>query len=345
MHGRHLVNHIHHPDLIDDSTLHVVRVISNPVRYQSRYRLAREQEAFLKRCPHIKLYTVEAAFGKRHHEVVERINENHLLLRIKSEIWIKENMLNLGVRHLLPRDWKYLAWIDGDVIWNDENWGLEALQQLQHYEVIQPWTDGLDLGNYGNVLSHFKSFGSQHYHQFDNDLMHSMSGRTPGRAIHGLAPASAMPEMDYRRFGHTGYAWACTRMFWENVGGLMDFCILGSADHNMALAMVGKVDFSINGKMSDGFFQKCHEWQEKAVRITHNQVGSTHDRLEHFFHGAKRRRFYTERWKILVHFKFDPIKDLMYDDQGVLHLIGKPDLEHAIRHYNRSRHEDSIEEV
>lgn len=345
MHGSHLVNHICHSDkLRHDNTLHVVRVISNPARYHSRYRLAREQEQFLKTCPGIKLYTVEAAFGDRCHELIHKTDEFNLKVHVKSEIWIKENMINLGVQHLLPHDWKYMAWIDGDVIWRDHQWAIEAMHQLQHYPVIQPWTDGLDLGRFGNVLSHFKSFGSQSYCQFDNDLSHEMQGKKPGRIVHGVSPASSMPEGDYRRYGHTGYAWACTRFFWENVGGLMDFCILGSADHNMALAMVGNVDFSINAKMSDGFFKKCHRWQHKAVRVTHKQVGATHDRLEHFFHGPKKRRYYTERWKILTHFKFDPEKDLMRDDQGILHLVGKPRLEQAIRHYNRSRSEDSIEE-
>jgi hypothetical protein len=351
LHGTHLVNHIHHHDLDGDSTLHVIRVVSNPVRYHSRYRLAREQEEFLKKCPHIKLYTVEAAFGHRHHELVEKVNENHLLVRIKSEIWIKENLINLGVRHLLPRDWKYMAWIDADVIWNDYNWGLEALQQLQHHAVIQPWTDGLDLGNYGNVLNHFRSFGSQHYRQFDNHLNMEMNGKSTHHGFPNNPAASSHPPGDYRRFGHTGFAWACTRAFAEQMmgaggsaGPLMDWCPLGSADHNMATAMVGCVDFSINKKMPQGFFDKCHEWQDRAVRITHKHIGATHDRLEHFFHGPKKRRYYVERWKILVHFKFDPIKDLMYDDQGIIRLIGKPDLEQAIRHYNRSRMEDSIEE-
>ena len=42
---------------------------------------------------------------------------------------------------------------------------------------------------------------------------------------------------------------------------------------------------------------------------------------------------------------FDPDTDLAYDEQGVLHLVGKPRLESAIRKYNRSRCEDSIEET
>lgn len=340
--NNHLVNHIHHPELVHDSTLHVIRVLSNPARYHSRYRLARLQEEFLKSCPNIKLYTVEAAFGDRHHEVVCKTDPNHLLVRTNTEIWIKENMINLGVRHLLPANWKYVAWIDGDIIWTNKYWGLEAIHQLQHYPVIQPWTDGLDLGPHGNVMSHFKSFGHQDFHQFDLHLRNATNG-TKHRAISGV-PCSSVPHGDYRRFGHTGFAWACTRLFWENVGGLMDFCILGSADHNMALSCVGAVDFSIHKAMPRGFYERCHDWQRRALMITHKKVGSTHDRIEHLFHGKKKNRFYTERWKILVHYQFDPNKDLMYDSQGLLHLRGKPDLERAIMHYNRSRREDEVYE-
>src|SRR5208283_5328378 len=144
-------------------------------------------------------------------------------------------------------------------------------------------------------------------------------------------PASAMPSTDYRRWGHTGFAWACTRFMYENMpGGLMDFCILGSADHNMSLACVSHVERSIHQKTTDGFKQKCMEWQEKVVRVTHKEIGSAKLRLEHFFHGPKRKRGYGNRWQLLINYKFDPYKDLMYDDQGVIQLVGKPELEQAI---------------
>ena len=343
MYGSHIINQILNDKLEGAPTLHVVRCVSNPARYHSRYRLAREQAEFLARCPNIKLYTVEATYGERAPEIVTKEDDQNLRVVINSEIWIKENLINLGVKHLLPRDWKYLAWIDADVIWNSIDWGTEALQQLQHYPIIQPWMDGLDLGRHGNVLSHFKSFGWAHFKQFESQLRLTTDG-DGGPGILRKEVLAKMPKNDYRRWGHTGYAWACTRNFWENVGGLMDFAILGSGDHNMATACVGAVDHSIHKEMSEGFKLACEEWQTKALRICHGEVGYTNDRIEHLFHGPKKRRFYRERWKILTHYKFDPKKDLMYDEQGVIRLVGKPELEQALRHYNRSRHEDDITE-
>jgi hypothetical protein len=112
----------------------------------------------------------------------------------------------------------------------------------------------------------------------------------------------------------------------------------------MAFAMIGEVMDTIHGGMSKSFFRRCLEWQTNAVRITNKEVGFVHGRIEHEFHGPKNRRYYRERWQILVDYKYDPDTDLVYDSQGLIQLVGKPALEQAIKMYNRSRHEDSIEE-
>jgi hypothetical protein len=317
---KHIVNQINHPELRSDSTLHVIRVVSNPVRYHSRYRLARIQEQALKGTPNMELYTVEAAFGDRHHELTQSDNDHHLQVRTNTEVWIKENLINLGVRHLLPKDWKYMAWIDADILWRDKYWALETLQQLQHFAVVQPWQTCIDLGHMGHGMQLFDGFG--YVHQTGQPKKH----------------------WEGYKYAHTGFAWACTRNFWENIGKLLDFCILGSADHHMAWGMIGDIQSTINGQMPESFFKRCEDWQRTAMQITKGQVGFTPGNIEHMFHGPKKRRYYRERWQILVDNHYDPDKDLMYDSAGVLRLVGKPRLEYAIRKYNRSRFEDSIEE-
>src|SRR6266704_546709 len=94
--------------------LYVVTAVSNYERYKSRYRLYRD---FEKRCldAGAKLYTVEAAFGERPHEVTNRDNPQHIQLRTSSQLWHKEQMINIGISRL-PSDWKYMAWVDCDVV-------------------------------------------------------------------------------------------------------------------------------------------------------------------------------------------------------------------------------------
>lgn len=317
----HIVDQIKHHELKGDNVLHVVGVISNPVRYHSRYRLFREWECEMLKTKNIKLHIVEASFGDRHHEVTCHEHNGHLQLKSKQGIWIKENMINLGVRHLLPPHWKYMAWIDCDVFFRDPCWAQETLHQLQHYGVVQPWSDCLDLGNSGNVIQHFKSFG----------YIHQMRLKKKPVAGPGYA------------YAHTGFAWACTRTFWENVRGLMDFCILGSADHHQGWAMIGCVSATVPKKISQSYVRRCHDWQQHAVKVTHGEVGYVSGRIEHKWHGSKVKRYYRDRWEILFHNHYDPDKDLAYDHQGLLHVRGKPKLVHDIHKYNLSRMEDGID--
>lgn len=328
MQGQHLVNHITHPELRGENTLHIVGVVSNAVRFHSRYRLAREWIKEMAVTKNVTLHVVEAAFGDRCLELKELCDElgvDFMSVRTNSEIWIKENMINIGMRSVLVRypTAKYLGWVDADVFFRDPNWAQETMHQLQHFPVVQPWSDCADLGFQGNILQHFKSFGIQHQRR---------------------VPKQKHPNQKEYQYAHSGFAWCCTRQFFEAIEGLMDFPILGSADHHMAFGMIGEVMDTVHGGMSDAFKRKAKEWEAKAMRACKREVGFVMGRIEHGFHGPKKRRYYRERWQILIDHAFNPDTDLVKDGQGVLQLVGKPALEQAIRLYNRSRYEDSIEE-
>lgn len=320
----HLANQIHHSELANDSTLHVIGVISNPVRFHSRYRLYRKWEEHMKGCNNIALYTVEAAYGDRAFEVTESSNERHLQVRTRSEIWLKENLINLAVRNLLPKNWKYMAWVDCDVIFRDPNWALATVHQLQHYPIVQPWSDAVDLDFYGGIHQHVRSFGALH-------------AKGQPKCHHKTHPYG-------HPYAHTGFAWACTRFFYENVEKLLDFCIVGAGDHHMAWACDGQIVETIHPKVPESYKKMCREWQEKAMWASAGNIGFTPGRIEHHFHGPKGQRKYWQRWDILLDHKFDPSKDLAYDSQGLLHLKGKFELEKDIQKYNRQRLEDSIEQ-
>src|SRR6516162_7377922 len=112
----HVVNAIKHHELAGDNTLHVVAPISNSARYHSRYRIFRDWADAMKATANVQLHVVELAFGDRKFEVtgVDK-GASELQLRSSHELWYKENLINLGVRHLLPTNWRYVAWVDGDV--------------------------------------------------------------------------------------------------------------------------------------------------------------------------------------------------------------------------------------
>jgi hypothetical protein len=322
MFSDHVRNQIQRHDLVSDSTLHVIGVISNSARFHSRYRLAREWQDRMRATANVELHMVELAFGDRHHEVTLPGTAD-LQLRSSHEIWFKENLINLGVQRLLPRNWKYVAWVDCDVIFNQPNWALETIHLLQHYPIVQPWTQAIDLGPHGSAMAMHQSFCG---------------------LVQRGARIQRHPGEPYA-YGHSGYAWACTREFWENAGGLLDVAILGSADHHMAWALVNDViDASVHRGMSDGFKRACLAWQKNAFAQTRGVVAAVPGTITHEWHGSKKARRYRERWQILIDNKFDPETDLRRDPQGLYYLVNKPRLEHEIHRYMHERNEDGIDE-
>jgi len=319
---RHLVDQIRHKELSGDNTLHVIGVISNPIRYHSRYRLFRQWYEEMQNTPNVKVYVVEVAYGDRQFECTDRGNVCHLQLRATQEIWLKEGMINLGVEELLPKDWKYVSWQDADIHFCDPNWAQEALHQLQFFKVIQPWRDCLDLGFHGTVLQHFQSFCY----------------------VHRLGVEKQKHPTDPYKYAHSGFAWCARRDWWEAIDKLIDFAILGSADHHMAFGLVGEEKDTIHAKAHENFHKLIYEWSFRAYRACQGRVGFCPGRIEHQFHGPKAKRRYRERWQIPIRHNYDPVKDLTYDAQGLPKLIGKPALLQDCHEYLVARNEDNLED-
>src|SRR5258708_7579424 len=68
-----------------------------------------------------KLYTVEVAHGTTPFSVTLEHNPYHLQLRTNSEIWHKENAINLMLQRV-QEDEDNVAWVDSDVSWANIDW-------------------------------------------------------------------------------------------------------------------------------------------------------------------------------------------------------------------------------
>ena len=145
-------------------------------------------------------------------------------------------------------------------------------------------------------------------------------------------------------FAHTGYAWCATRAWYECTMGLIEHAILGSSDHHMAWLSVGDLKQSIHGKCHPSYVRRCKEWMDRSCHITNFEVGYVPGYITHYFHGSKKKRYYRERWEILIDHGYNPDTDLFHNENGLIQLKNKPALEQAIKLYNRSRSEDSIDE-
>ncbi|MEM3063127.1 MAG: hypothetical protein QW303_06270 [Nitrososphaerota archaeon] len=304
-----------------DEPLYVISPIFNPIRYRNRWKLYKDF-AHMVYLSGAKLVTVEIAFGERDFVLEHDIDHDiYVSLRMKDELWIKENAINIGFSRL-PSDWKYAAWIDGDVKFVRDDWDNEAIHQLQHYKIIQRWSQSADLSPQYEILRLFRSYS---YCVLNN------------------IPRKGAGYYKQGEYYHPGYAWAIRRDAFNQLGGLIDFAILGGADLFQAEILFGHHRLWPKSLGQSGI-RWLKIWQERANKYIKKNVGYMDGLILHYWHGKKQNRRYQDRGSILVQANFDPEKDLKRDYQGLWQLNhDNIALRDGIRRYFRERNEDSID--
>ena len=268
---------------------------------------------FINRYKHLKLVIVEAigpAPLPRNLPVLK-----HIKLTSESKIWLKENLINMGVR-ALPNDWKYMAWIDADIQFLNEKWAQDTIDELQTADVVQLWQNAINLGPQGETIKIDKSF-----------------------AYMFIGSGTKWSPTDKYGFWHTGYAWACTHKAFRAMDGLIDWAILGSGDRHMALTLAGLGQYSAPGNVHKNYkvLLKLYESRVKPLKVS--WVNGT---IVHFWHGAFADRRYKERWDILTKNSYDPFEDIGYTATGLVQLTEKGRrFEKFLEEYFIGRREDS----
>jgi hypothetical protein len=314
--------------------LYVITVLEDPLRWRSRYQNYHEFARTVE-CQGGILITVELALGERRFELTDSGNPCHLQLRTRDELFHKENLGNLGAA-LLPLSVKYLSFVDSDMISTRSDWFQETLHQLQHFDVVQMFSNYSDMSSTHSVLRTTNSFMWNYWNIGNIEPPNTSSGW-----------AEWFQGYEYGRRGGpgaTGGAWAYRTEAFSALGKLMDRCILGSADWYMAFALVGAVNPGPEAKhVTPAYRNYILDWADNAKQLKAN-IGYVDAHLVHKWHGPKGNRQYGDRWKILETNQYDPYVDIRPNAHGVWELRGnKPRFRDEIRRYFRFRKEDNPE--
>jgi hypothetical protein len=299
-----------------EEKLNVIIVISNPCLYGTRYKLANE---FIKRMEeeeeHVNLFVVELIYNNQKYIITDKKNKRHLQIKTDVPLWHKENMVNLGVTHLLPKNYKAFAWIDADVEFENTTWAIDTLKILNgSKDIVQVFSHCVDMDKDESNLNIFNGFG----YSYSKNKKYTTNGSN---------------------YWHPGYAWAITRKAYERIGGLYDKGILGSGDSIIALSLINKVSHTLNVDYHEGYKESILEFQKKTKGL---RLGYVPGVIRHFFHGSKKNRKYTERWNILIQHAFSPLTHVKYDTKGILVPTEEfpSDFENDILNYFKERNED-----
>lgn len=314
------------------SELHVIAVYFNHQRYNN-LRLNFERFKKHMQALGVTLHIGELQLGNMPFEVTEAGNPLHVQLRTRHELFHKENLINvvekLSVRKNFP-DYQYLAWIDADVTFLNENVITDTIQQLNRYKVIQMWEKAVDMGPDGTPLRFKRNLPGD-----SEEVVTSFAACYQEQRAENYQYTTATTW-------HPGYAWAMQRETWDALGGLLDISILGAGDHHMAWAFAGRAMQGVHGSTSENYKKHCKRYLERACEYVNGEFGFVPGTLIHHWHGRKHARKYVERWDVLVENNFEPDADLYRLPNGLLELTDRnPNLRHGIRDYFRQRHDDA----
>lgn len=329
----HITDHNHprtfsRPDRLNDP-LYVVTPVFNAPRFRSRWRL---YEDFKQMCANAGaiLYTIEIAFGDRDFAVTQADDPHDIQLRTWHEIWLKEQAINLAVQRL-PRDWKKVAWIDADVFFARYDWADETRHKLEHFPVVQMWSQLHDLNANHELVGQNRSFADV---WACGDTADKCQAHFPYHSKRGYP-------------GAPGLAWAMRREAWNQLGGLLDVCILGAGDWYMAHALTGQVEKILPRRMHRNLKHHLRQWEHRAAnslweeRPILGNLGVVPGVALHYWHGPKANRGYKTREDILYRNSFDPDCDLKKDWQGLYQITSRcPVLRRDIQRYFAARNED-----
>jgi hypothetical protein len=298
----------------------------NPARFKRRlanYRLFRANLC-------LPLVAVELSFDG-HFELTD--DDADVLIQISggAVLWQKERLLNLAVKSV-PSEVENVAWIDCDVVFERQDWVNEVESQLEMNNVVQPFSEVVDLKPDGHLsnLTELSSTG--------HSLVSLING--DARAQFDAAPWGGTTRSITRSYV-TGIAWAARRSILEE-HGLYDAMIIGGGDRAMLHAMYGQFDketelHHLNKSQEEHYLK----WAQPYYRDVAGKVGHVSGRVYHLWHGEFINRNYSNRHRLFADFDFEPETDLVVGHNGAWRWARpRPELESFLTNYFIGRAED-----
>ena len=327
-----------HPGLNTDK-LAVVSCLFNP---SGSPRRVANFEAFLAgiRASGVHCLVVELAFGAAPFQLSKY--PNVIQLRSNDIMWHKERLLNLGIRELLAQGYEQIAWLDGDILFEDPNWPWFVVACLETSRLCQVFST-VSIKTGPDNTSQISGSAVRYFYKHKN--VFSQPPMTKWRLAKGISLG-----------GQSGLGWAATADVLKRVE-LFEEAIVGGGDKLMFAASL--VDDLADPKLgeltaSQTACDKCGhrnqsarytgrylEWAQRWSEAVDRQVGSAQLHIHDMYHGGRADRNHMARKDILFRHHYDPASDLTTDSSGCLTWTpGKKSLHRAVESYFMSRRED-----
>ncbi len=246
-------------------------------------------DTFYESIKHLNHRIVECVIGNDKPQIYTEDNENITLVRTKNLLWHKEALLN-GIIKNLPDQFKYVFWVDADVIFTNLNWVIEGVQELQHNRIVQPFEYCVHLDEHETAPCF--DVDCAKYHATTPSLKHPALWRSFA-SCHSINISS---NSNYDIHGHVGFAWGARKQVLLQCP-LYDKALIGGADHIIAHAAAGHIPHSCITKSFTEDIDAVLKWSREFSSIIFGQLGYVKGDLYHLWHGEVSKRDYFNRVK------------------------------------------------
>lgn len=302
-----------HPEAV------IISCYFNPQR--SPYR-RKAFDLFYESIRHLNHRVVECIIGDDSPQLpesayIERVHTPTLL-------WHKEGLLNALVRKLPPY-FRYVFWLDADVLFTNRHWLTEAVEKLASTaNIVQPFEYCFHLDK------------DQVKPDFDVDYTRErmiMSGyRNPRMwrsfAANYVTNRAISEARNYDRHGHVGFAWGARREILE-LCPLYDRALIGGADHIIAHAAARQLRHPcIENAFADDI-DAVRQWSERFDHVVGGKLSFVPGDLYHIWHGDIDKRKYLQRVKEFTL----PSRGIQKRDPNGLYVATDRDQEYVKRYF------------
>jgi hypothetical protein len=111
----------------------------------------------------------------------------------------------------------------------------------------------------------------------------------------------------------------------------------------MALSFINKAKYAISEFYTDEYKKSIYDFETKTKLV---RIGYVPGVIRHYYHGSKKNRNYTNRWKMLVNYEYNPYLHITKDENDVIIPTAECPLGllDEIMEYFKSRNDDEMYE-
>jgi hypothetical protein len=320
------------PDFIKNHTIYagkykthseavVISCFFNP--QNSPYRL-RAFELFYESIRHLNHRIIECVIG----DASPQLPQNDHIRRIYTPnlLWHKESMLNAIIAGL-PKQYKYVFWVDADVLFTNRSWLTQGVKALQQNNIIQPFEYCVHMDRDETAPS-FKLGASAAFAFVDYETLYK--NNVWRSFCSNYAENRRWESEEYNEHGHVGFAWGARREVLDAVP-LYDKALIGGADHIIAHAAAGQVPHLCITKSFTDNIDDVNGWSHRFSQVVSRKIGYVKGNLYHIWHGDIKNREYLKRIRDFT----AKTKHIVERDENGLYVTDRRDDDYMKQYFSK----------